>query len=43
MYGENDIIYDWRYIDKELPKKFWATFVAQLLRNRGITEISHFF
>ena len=41
-YDEHNIIYAWSYNDKEFAKKFWATFVAQMLRNTGICKISHF-
>ena len=33
-YDMHDIIYACRYNSKEFAKKFWATFVAQLLRNK---------
>ena len=33
-YDLHDIIYACRYNSKDFAKKFWATFVAQLLRNK---------
>ena len=40
-YDNHDIIYACRYSNKKFAKKFWATFVAQLLRNRCICENGH--
>ena len=42
-YDDHDIIYAYRYNNKQFTKKFWATFVAQLLRNRCICENGHSF
>ena len=42
-YERDDIIYAQRYDNKESPKKFWATFVANLLFNKRICKIWHHF
>ena len=42
-YERDNIIYAQRYDNKESPKKFWATFVANLLFNNDICKIWHQF
>ena len=41
-YEGHDIIYACRYSNKEFTKKFWATFVEKMLRNKCICKNWHF-